>query len=50
MSKYITVSADFRITMSPGLWIHGSPSSCTAISEFKWIFMCPPYPSKCNDK
>lgn len=41
----ITFNADFNTTISPGLWTHGSPSTWTAMSECKWIFMCPPYGS-----
>lgn len=38
----ITFNADFNTTISPGLWTHGSPSTCTGISECKCILMCPP--------
>lgn len=29
-----TLSALFKITTSPGVWIHGSPSTCTGMSVF----------------
>ncbi len=39
----LTLSADLRTTTSQGVWIHGSPSTCTGMSVLIRILMCPPW-------
>lgn len=38
----LTFNAELKTTTSPGGCIHGSPSTCTGISECEWILMWPP--------
>lgn len=44
--KILTFRAELNTTTSPGGWIHGSPSTCTGMSECEWIFMWPPFKLK----
>lgn len=40
-----TFNADFRTTISPAHWIHGSPSTWIGNSLFIRILICPPWVS-----
>ncbi len=41
-----TFKADFKITISPGPNLVGSPSIWIGVLMFKWIFIWPPYEEK----
>jgi hypothetical protein len=44
--KNLTFRADLSTTTSQGLCTHGSPSTWTGMSEWRWILMLPPYQKK----